>query len=157
MAFAAREFAAERIGYPAVLLDRSVADQARQLAVANAPLRLLQIGVSEPRVTELLAETTPAAGHGTTGFHLALARRQPVTGGRLLGYELVALSFGVLSCSYRCNALREPLEARFGVHFDEAGLLPDEQAAWACADALTRQEVPAEPLFWIAAGLIEHT
>lgn len=93
-------------------------------------LLLLELGVPEEHIDELLAVLKPGPSHGECGFYNALRSRIPVsTEGVSIGWKLQGVESGGHFHSWLCNSLHETGFERLGIKPEQGGLLKTRQEA----------------------------
>ena len=66
-----------------------------------------------------------------------------------MGFELLAMMFGLLTCSWVCNGLEAVCAEHLQVQPNEYGSIPEYADARRCAEYVSRDEVGAEPGLWL--------
>jgi hypothetical protein len=145
------------IGWPCVWnsLDAARA-AAHKFSLAPENFAMLELGVPDDAVEELLAALEPGPGEASTGIYASLQRRRPLrSGGTSMGWELLGVERAGDFHSWLCNSLQDEAERQLGVRPGPFGLLRTEKEARAVA-ALIANGVGAEPVPWFPALLTRH-
>jgi hypothetical protein len=107
---------------------------------------LLQVALPEGQLEQFLALAAPPAQqagyapNGGTAVYEALAKRQHVSGGELLGFDILGYErYAGGFESFRCyRGLPEDF-ARLGAAFNTWGYLDDEEVAFRCAELVSKE------------------
>ena len=88
-----------------------------------------------------------------TGIMEMLDSQQPLEPrGELLGYELLNVSHGMLSCSWVCCGLEQVLPERLEFELNSSGMMTDFDDARRCFDYLESTELSGNSDSWLELG-----
>ena len=147
----------KEFGWPNVFysLEAAFAGRSKILA-SDVDVAVFGLGLNREYSEEFLRyakppEQTPGyAPQGETGIYECVnAQRQISPGGRQIGFELLAVFLGLLTCSWLCNSLETVFEETLGVRPNKYGFIADYSDAKRCTDYISRGEVGAEPGLWL--------
>ncbi len=148
--------------WPNLFLDAATAREFCRRFI-TVTVRLLQMSLPEELLGQFLALTAPPpqqpgyAPVGHIGVHQALARRvtlPELEGCR--GFEVLGFDGAAGFDSFRCNGLEKDFEKRFGIHFNEWGLIDDARDAARCAEFANSPEVSTCAVAWHPWLVTEH-
>lgn len=150
--------------WPGVFLTLAAARNALSRFFAAEPdMRLIGLGLPDAVAEEFITEATPpptagSAPESVSGY-LAVANRGDVLppGGVHLGYELLDLEYGQLAHSWLCNGLEQHCANALAVTPGPHGLIESLDDALRCGIEINRDEVGAEPGYWLPVGLVDYT
>jgi hypothetical protein len=83
-------------------------------------------------------------------------RRERLTTGRLLGFELLNLEDGLVLHTWLCNKLETHCANALGIRPNAAGCIETLEDAQRCREEISREEVGAEPGPWLPFALVEY-
>ncbi|MDA3625441.1 hypothetical protein OU415_08335 [Saccharopolyspora sp. WRP15-2] len=134
--------------------DLRSAERAR--AQESRELHVLEVGFAVPDLPELSADIADGGWDAAAGsLPERLARGEPCSGGRLLGFELVGYDCGLWHTWTCLGGLVRDVGRATGVRPGQWGLIQDEQQARQAADWLTESGLGDPKVFrWVAARLV---
>lgn len=145
------------IGWPNTFytLDAALAARAEFLA-KDLDVNVFGLGLHHDDTDRFLREAAPderKSGYsptGETGIYQCLKTQSRIApGGQQIGFELLAMMFGLLTCSWLCNGLEAVCAEQLQVQTNEYGLFSAYADARRCAEHVSRDEVGAEPGLWL--------
>ena len=136
-------------------LDAALAARAEFLA-KDLDVNIFGLGLHRDDTERFLREAAPEerkpgySQTGETGIYECLKTQSRIApGGQHIGFELLAMMFGLLTCSWLCNGLEAVCAEQLQVQTNEYGLIPAYADARRCAEYVSRDEVGAEPGLWL--------
>lgn len=144
-------------GWPGVFFTLDAALEARSRFLSSSEeVRLIGLGLDERFADSFIDEaTTPYAD---TGYLVAVRERRSIPpGGTALGYEPLDLEDGHLQHSWLCNGLEQHCADVLGIRPGAYGLLQSFDDALRCCDEINREEVGAEPGYWLPIFLTDYS
>jgi hypothetical protein len=163
----ATDWATERFdqafGWPNVFYRLEDAVAARTCFFPFADLRIIGLGLSLEYVESFVDYATPPpqqpgyAPIGSCGYYETAQRHAPLPeGGNLLGYELVNVDVGLLTCSWLCLLLEKHCALKLGVFPATNGLLRDLDSTKQCLEEITNGKMGMERGLWFPWALVEY-
>jgi hypothetical protein len=145
------------IGWPNTFytIDAALAAHAEFLA-KDLDVNVFGLGLHRDDMERFLREAEPEekkpgySQTGETGIYQCLKTQSRIApGGQHVGFELLAMMFGLLTCSWLCNGLEAVCAEQLQVQPNEYGLISEYADARRCAEYVSGDEVGAEPGLWL--------
>ena len=150
-------------GWPGVFYSLPEAERAKALFFSREPdIWLLGMGLPPQFAEEFIIYAAPPprepgyAPVGETGWLEVVMRQQPLPEGQFLGFELLAVQYGLVTDSWLCNGLEVYFSETFSIQPNKWGLIEDLENAARCCKAINEKEVAAEPGLWLPWGLVKY-
>lgn len=137
-------------GWPNVFFSAQIARefQARFLRTLKG-IRLVGLSLTKEVAEDFLRTEAPQEGYGASGVWTMVARGEsPRAIATQLGFDVLGAEFGGSFHTFSCNGLEQDYNDKFGITFNELGLIPEYESAVLAAEYTNRDDTGAEPVEW---------
>jgi hypothetical protein len=139
-----------RFGFPNVFMDSNIALEKYNQYFHSVPdLKILGFGLPESYIDNFFAE------HDSDGFepirrngvYVKLSQKEIYDGNVSIGYDLLCFT-GADYCSFLCGSMESEIHDKYGVQYNQYGLISDYEPAEKVSQAIVRGDEVAEEGFW---------
>lgn len=113
------------------------------------------LGLHRDDIEEFLRQGKPEeqkpgyAPQGEAGIYECVKAQSSIAlTGEHVGFELLAMFFGILTCSWLCNGLETLCAEKLGIRPNVYGFINEYPDARRCAEYISGGDVGAEPGLW---------
>jgi hypothetical protein len=147
-----RALACSDLGWPNVFLNLSAARDFKHRFMHAVPgVHLIGLAIAAEDSEEFLPD------YETSGLGMIVPRRLPPDdSGVLLGFDVLGVESSGHFHTFSCNDQARDYVEKLGIKFNDRGLIPDQDQAFAAAEYTNRDETGAEPVPWFAVKLYEY-
>jgi hypothetical protein len=153
----ATESFSKAFGWTSAFYSLEAAQEARtRFLPDDSEIVIFGLGLHDSDVEDFLKAAKPEpkrpgyAPMGETGvFQCVSGAKKIATGGNAAGFELLAINFGLLTCSWLCNGLEKDCASELGIVPNRHGFVQSYADALRCAEFISRDETGAEPGLWL--------
>lgn len=154
--WATQSFSKE-FAWPNVFYSIEGARKAKAMFLSHLDdVALFGLGLHKSNVEQFLSVAKPRpqqpgfAPEGATGvFEIVSIGEILPDGGTSLGYELLVVKYGLLTCSWLCNGLEKTFAKSLGVIPNAHGFISTFEEASRCVTYVSDGHVGAEPGLWL--------
>lgn len=144
-------------GWPKIFYSLEAAVVARSEFISNSvDIAVFGLGLHCDDTNQFLRVARPedeksgCSQAGETGIYECVKLQHTLApGGQHLGFELLVIMFGLLTCSWLCNGLEAICAEQLQVKPNAYGFISEYADARRCAEYVSRDEVRSEPGLWL--------
>jgi hypothetical protein len=144
-------FGNEQFGFPNVFMDSSIAvEKCYQYFGRVSNLKTLGLGLPETYFERFMVHYSPDFGEPIrrNGAYMKLSQKETYHGHYpVIGYDLLGFD-GADFCSFVCGSMESEMFEKYGVRFNQLGLISEYEYAERVSQAITNGEQIVEDGFW---------
>lgn len=139
----------DQFGFPNVFMNRNIAlEKYHQYFAAVPDLKLLGFCLPETYLVKFFVQCdAPGFEPFTRNGVYQKLKQQEILEEQPIGYDLLGFD-GADYCSFLCGSMTGEIHDKYGVQFNEFGLVSDYQQAENVSQAIWKKERTAEEGFW---------
>jgi hypothetical protein len=139
----------DQFGFPSVFMNRNIAlEKYYQYFAAVADLKLLGFGLPETYLEKFFVQLdAPEFEPFTRNGVYQKLKQQEILEEQSIGYDLLGFD-GADYCSFLCGSMTSEIHEKYGVQFNQLGLVSEYGQAEKVSQSIWDQEQTAEEGFW---------
>ena len=139
-----------QFGFPNVFMNSDVAlEKYHQHFAAVPDLKLLGLGLPETYLEQFFTQYSAEEfkPFSVNGVHLKLSQKKICDAKGWIGYDLLGFD-GADYCSFLCGSMESEIYEKYGVRYNEYGMIAEFDQAERVSQAIASGEQTAEEGFW---------